>query len=48
MFPSNAIRHGLLVEIPIVRVTREPVSSFTLCLDADWEGQGEGGIDGDR
>jgi len=44
MFPSNAIRHGLLVEIPIVRVTRELVSSFSLCPDREREG----GIDGDR
>lgn len=42
MFPGNAIRHGLLVEIPIVRVTRELVSRFSLCLDGDWEGGREG------
>lgn len=46
MFPNNAIRHALLVEIPIVRVTRELVSSFSLCLDANWEG-GEGGMETD-
>lgn len=43
MFPSDAIRHGLLVEIPIVGVTREPVSSFSLCQDGDWEGGGRDG-----